>query len=139
MLAQKDQKKIRSKLDNIYKISLSKKDIDKFEEEIIQIVKKFNKNNPKKKKNISEKTSLIISYADSIYLNKKNSIPLFKTFFQKRLKKYFNTIHFLPFYPSSSDSGFSVKDHYKIENKLGNWSDIKTISKSEEINWKKIK
>ena len=50
MLAQKDQKKIRSKLDNIYKISLSKNDIDKFEEEIIQIVKKFNKKNPKKKK-----------------------------------------------------------------------------------------
>ena len=133
MLAQKDQKKIRSKLDNIYKISLSKNDIDKFEEEIIQIVKKFNKKNPKKKKNISEKTSLIICYADSIYLNKKSSISLFKTFFQKKLKKYFNTIHFLPFYPSSSDSGFSVKDHYKIENKLGNWSDIKKISKSNDI------
>ena len=94
MLAQKDQKKIRSKLDNIYKISLSKNDIDKFEEEIVQIVKKFNKKNPKKKKNISEKTSLLISYADSIYLNKKSSISLFKTFFQKKLKKYFNTIHF---------------------------------------------
>ena len=133
MLAQKDQKKIRSKLDNIYKISLSKNDIDKLEEEIIQIVKKFNKKNPKKKKNISEKTSLLISYADSIYLNKKSSISLFKTFFQKKLKKYFNTIHFLPFYPSSSDSGFSVKDHYKIDNKLGRWSDIKKISKSNDI------
>ena len=72
MLAQKDQKKIRSKLDNIYKIFLSKNDIDKFEEEIIQIVKKFNKKNPKKKKNISEKTSLIICNADSLYLNKKS-------------------------------------------------------------------
>ena len=50
MLAQKDQKKIRSKLDNIYKIFLSKKDIDKFEEEIIQIVKKFNKKIQKRKK-----------------------------------------------------------------------------------------
>ena len=129
MLAQKDQKKIRSKLDNIYKISLSKKDIDKFEDEIIQIIKNFNKKNPKRKKNISEKTSLIICYGDSIYFSKKNSIPLFKTFYQKKLKKYFNTIHFLPFYPSSSDSGFSVKDHYKIEKKLGSWSDIKKISK----------
>ncbi len=133
MLAQKDQKKIRSKLNNIYKISLSKKDIDKYEEEIIQIIKKFNKKNPKKKKNISEKTSLVICYADSVYLNKRSPISLFKTFFRKRLKKSFNTIHFLPFYPSSSDSGFSVKDHYKIENKLGNWSDIKKISKSNDI------
>ena len=133
MSTQKGQKKIRSKLDNIYKISLSKKDIDKFEDEIIQIIKNFNKKNPKKKMNISEKTSLIICYGDSIYSNKKNSISLFKTFFQKKLKKYFNMIHFLPFYPSSSDSGFSVKDHYQIDNKLGNWSDIKKISKSNDI------
>ena len=133
MLTQKDNKKVRSKLDNIYKIFLSKKDIDKIEDEIIQIIKNFNKKNPKRKKNISEKTSLIICYGDSIYSNKKSSISLFKIFFQKKLKNYFNTIHFLPFYPSSSDSGFSVKDHYKIENKLGNWSDIKKISKSNDI------
>ena len=133
MLTQNYQTKIRSKLNNIYKKSLPKKDIDKFEDEIIQIIKNFNKKNPKRKKNVSEKTSLIICYGDSIYSSKKNSIPLFKTFYQKKLKKYFNTIHFLPFYPSSSDSGFSVKDHYKIENKLGNWSDIKKISKSNDI------
>ncbi len=133
MLTQKDQKKIRSKLDNIYKVSLSKKDIDNFEAEIIEIIKNFNKKNSKKKREISEKTSLIICYGDSIYSNKKNSIKVFHTFFQKWLKKYFNTIHFLPFYPSSSDSGFAVKDHYKIENKLGNWSDIKKISKSNDI------
>ena len=29
------------------------------------------------------------------------------------------------FYPSSSDSGFAVKDHYKIEKRIGNWSDLK--------------
>ena len=133
MLTQKYNKKIRSKLDRIYKILLSKKDIDKFEDQIIQIIRNFNKKNPKRKKNVSEKTSLIICYGDSIYSNKKNSISLFRIFFKKKLKNYFNTIHFLPFYPSSSDSGFSVKDHYKIENKLGNWSDIKKISKSNDI------
>ncbi len=133
MSTQKDQKKIRSKLDSIYKIFLPKKDIDKFEDEIIQIIKNFNRRNPKKKKNISEKTSLLICYGDSIYSDKKKTISVFKNFFQKRLKKYFNTIHFLPFYPSSSDSGFSVKDHYKIENKLGKWSEIKKISKSNDI------
>ncbi len=133
MLTQKDQKKVRSKLNSIYKKFLSKKDINNFENEIIEIIKNFNKKNSKRKKNISEKTSLIICYGDSIYSNKKKSIKVFKTFFQKKLEKYFNTIHFLPFYPSSSDSGFSVKDHYKIDNKLGNWSDIKKISKSNDI------
>ena len=133
MLTQKDQRNIRSKLDNIYKIFLSKKDIDYFENEIVQIIRHFNKKNPKKKKIISEKTTLVICYGDSVYSKKKKSIKVFQKFFQKKLKDYFDTIHFLPFYPSSSDSGFAVKDHYKVENKLGNWRDIKNISKTNDI------
>ena len=39
MLTQKDQKSIRSKLDNIYKILLSKKDIDYFENEIVKKIR----------------------------------------------------------------------------------------------------
>ncbi|MDC3014966.1 alpha-amylase family glycosyl hydrolase [Candidatus Pelagibacter sp.] len=133
MLTQKDQRTIRSRLDNIYKIILSKKDIDYFENEIFQTIKNFNKENPKKKKNISEKTTLVICYGDSVYSEKKKSIRVFQGFFKKKLKNYFNTIHFLPFYPSSSDSGFAVKDHYKVENKLGNWLDIKNVSKSSDV------
>ena len=133
MLTQKDQKTIRSKLNNIYKIFLSKKDIDYFENEIVQIIKNFNKKNSKKKKNISEKTTLVICYGDSVYSKKKKSIRVFQDFFQKKLKNYFDIIHFLPFYPSSSDSGFAVKDHYKVENKLGNWLDIKNVSKSSDV------
>ena len=133
MLTQKDQKTIRSKLDNIYKIFLSKKDIDYFEKEIVQIIKQFNKKNPKKKKSISEKTTLVICYGDSVYSEKNKSIRVFKNFFQKRLGENFNIVHFLPFYPSSSDSGFAVKDHYKIDSKLGNWFDIKSFSKKSDI------
>ena len=133
MLTQKDQKTIRSKLDNIYKIFLSKKDIDYFEEEIALIIRQFNKKNSKKKKSISEKTTLVICYGDSVYSEKNKSIRVFKNFFQKRLGKNFNIVHFLPFYPSSSDSGFAVKDHYKIDSKLGNWFDIKSFSKKSDI------
>ena len=133
MLTQKDQKNIRSKLVNIYKTIFSKKDINYFENEIIQLINNFNKKNPKKKKSISEKTTLVICYGDSVYSEKKKSIRVFQNFFQKKLKNYFNTIHFLPFYPSSSDSGFAVKDHYKVENKLGNWQDVKNVSKSSNV------
>ncbi|MDC2968896.1 alpha-amylase family glycosyl hydrolase [Candidatus Pelagibacter sp.] len=133
MLTQKDRKNIRSKLFNIYKTIFSKKDINYFESEIIQLINNFNKKNPKKKKSISEKTTLVICYGDSVYSEKKKSIRVFQSFFQKKLKNYFNTIHFLPFYPSSSDSGFAVKDHYKVDNKLGNWLDIKSISKSTNV------
>jgi len=133
MLFQKNQKKISSILRTIYKPSLNERDIDHLKDQIIQIIKKFNQNNSKKKLTISEKTSLVICYGDNINSNQKSSIQVFQNFFKKNLKKYFNAIHFLPFYPSSSDSGFAVKDHYKIEKRIGNWSDIKKISKSSYV------
>ena len=133
MLFQKNQKKISSILRNIYKPSLNEKDIDHLKDQIIQIIKKFNQNNSKKKLTISEKTSLVICYGDNINSNQKSSIQVFQNFFKKNLNKYFNAIHFLPFYPSSSDSGFAVKDHYKIEKRIGSWSDIKKISKSSHV------
>ena len=133
MLFQKNQKKISSILNTIYKPNLVKKDIDYFKDQIIQIIKKFNKKNSKKKLRISEQTSLVISYGDNIYANNTNSIKVFQNFYKKNLSKYFNAVHFLPFYPSSSDSGFAVKDHYKIEKKIGSWSDIKKISKFNHV------
>ena len=133
MLFQKNQKKISSILRTIYKPSLNERDIDHLKDQIIQIIKKFNQNNSKKKLTISEKTSLVICYGDNINSNQKSSIQVFQNFFKKNLNKYFNAIHFLPFYPSSSDSGFAVKDHYKIEKRIGNWSDIKKISKNSHV------
>ena len=134
MLSQISKSKIKSKLNNIYKFSYSKKDLNLYFNEIKNIIQIFNKKNYKKKKIISEKTSIVICYGDNIFnYNKKNSIKVFQSFYQKKLKEYFDTVHFLPFYPSSSDSGFAVKDHYKIDSSLGNWSDIKKFSKKNNI------
>ena len=51
MLIQKDHKKIKSVVENIYKSILPKKDVNYFKDEVIQIIKNFNKKNPKKKNN----------------------------------------------------------------------------------------
>ncbi len=134
MLSQITQKKIRSKLKNIYQPTSLRSEIDLINKEIIQIIRNFNIKNSKKNKIISEKTTMVICYGDSLQSNnQKYLIKNFQNFYQKKLKKYFDTIHFLPFYPSSSDSGFAVKDHYKVDNKIGTWSDIRNISKKCNI------
>ena len=133
MIIQKDQKKIISILKKIYRQILTTQNIDLLKNEIVQLIEDFNKKNRLNKINISEKTSLVISYGDNIYSSQSSSMKIFQKFFQKNLEKLFDTIHFLPFYPSSSDSGFAVKDHYQIDKKIGNWSDLKKISKSKKI------
>jgi sucrose phosphorylase len=50
-------------------------------------------------------------------------------FASKYLKQVFNTIHILPFYPYSSDRGFSVKDFKEVDYRLGTWEDIKELGK----------
>ena len=64
---------------------------------------------------------------------KKKTINIFRKFYKKKLDQFFEAIHFLPFYPSSSDSGFAVKDHYQVDKKLGDWSDISRLSKTTTI------
>ena len=135
MLSQQSKKDIKRKLNFIYKSTISKKDLKIYSDEIFQEINIYNKLGKKGKKlNVSEKTSALICYGDSLLNSKKEkTIKIFSKFYKKNLDKFFEIIHFLPFYPSSSDSGFAVKDHYQVDKKLGDWSDIYKQSKTTNI------
>ena len=132
MLSQINKRKISFKLNQIYNF-LPKNEIDHIVDEISQVINNFNRNNKKKNWFVSEKTTMVICYGDSIYSKNKKHLKTFQAFFNKKLNKFIDTIHFLPFYPSSSDSGFAVKDHYKIDSKFGNWLNIKNFSSKANI------
>ena len=135
MLSQQSKKNINRKLNLIYKSNISKKELKVYADEIFQVINKYNKLGKKGKKlSLSEKTSALICYGDSLLNNnKEKTIKIFRKFYKKNLDKFFEIIHFLPFYPSSSDSGFAVKDHYQVDKKLGDWSDIYKQSKTTNI------
>ena len=132
MLSKKDRKNLEIKFNNIY---LNSKISNKlYTDEIINLINKFNKKNKVRNNlKISEKTSLVISYGNSVTDGNRKSLKVFYDFYKKYLRKSFDTIHFLPFYPSSSDSGFAVKDHYKIDPRLGTWSDVRRISQISNV------
>ncbi len=82
---------------------------------------------PKKKNGyFSQEDVILITYGDT--LNKNGEMPLvtIHEFFNKFLKDTFSHIHFLPFFPFSSDDGFSVTDFFSVNQKLGSWTDIET-------------
>lgn len=49
------------------------------------------------------------------------------------LKEYLNdeisSVHILPFFPSSSDDGFSVVDYRRVDERIGGWDDIRHLSR----------
>ena len=84
MLSQSEKKKIELKIKNIYKNSVYKKDIKTYLKEITYLIEKFNKKKINQKLLISEKTSMVICYGDSLLSNnQKYSLRNFKSFLIK--------------------------------------------------------
>lgn len=81
----------------------------------------------------TEKDIVLISYADSIKGENETPLQTMHTFAKKHLKDIFSAIHFLPFYPYSSDDGFSVIDYYAVNNAVGSWENIKELSNDFEL------
>ena len=124
---------INEKLLFIYRNEKIGFNIKYYSDLILDLIKTFQKDYKFKKKIISEKTFLLISYGDN--LKNKNEVPLkaLKNFFEKNLKTFFEILHVLPFYPSSSDGGFSVTDHKNVNKDLGTWNDIRSLSNHASI------
>lgn len=75
-----------------------------------------------------EKEVILITYGDSIRRNGEAPLKTLRTFIRAYLKDAVSTVHFLPFFPYSSDDGFSVIDYLKINPVLGTWRDVHAFS-----------
>ena len=90
MLSQQSKKDIKRKLNFIYKSTKSKKELKIYADEIFQVINKYNKFGKKGKKlKISEKTSVLICYGDSLLNgNKEKTIKIFRKFYKKKLDNF---------------------------------------------------
>jgi glycosidase len=73
---------------------------------------------------LTQRDAILITYADQ--LREPTTAPLrtLASFCQRRLADVVSGIHILPFYPWSSDDGFSVKDYFSVAPEYGTWEDI---------------
>lgn len=72
-----------------------------------------------------ERDVVLITYGDQVQNPGEPSLRTLHRFLtQRRLDEVINTVHLLPFFPYSSDDGFSVIDYMQVDANLGDWSDI---------------
>ncbi|MBN8579687.1 MAG: sugar phosphorylase [Anaerolineae bacterium] len=76
---------------------------------------------------LTERDAMLITYGDQV--QRANEMPLqtLKAFCDKYLSGVINGIHILPFYPWTSDDGFSVVDYRKIDPALGEWASVSSM------------
>jgi sucrose phosphorylase len=76
----------------------------------------------------TERDSILITYGDLITGGKEKPLRILRKILEERAK-FITTIHLLPFFPSSSDRGFSIISYFSVDPNLGTWEDIEELSK----------
>lgn len=77
---------------------------------------------------ISEKDAILICYGDHVQDGENPPLQVLHQFLKKHVHPQINSVHILPFYPWSSDDGFSVIDYYKVDEELGDWQHLRAMN-----------
>ncbi|GAB4547943.1 MAG: hypothetical protein Fur002_24390 [Anaerolineales bacterium] len=85
---------------------------------------------PARSGTLSERDSILIAYGDQIQHPDEKPLQTLKKFCEARLQNVIGGIHILPFYPWTSDDGFSVVDYRQIDSALGTWDDVTALAKN---------
>ena len=80
-----------------------------------------------------EKDSILICYGDSVLEPDQKPLVTLKSFLDSYSKDMIDGVHILPFYPFTTDDGFSVLDYSTVNPSLGDWDDIELIAKDYSL------
>ena len=77
-----------------------------------------------------ESDIMLITYGDTIRSGEETPLLTLSKFMDKYMQEGFSSLHVLPFFPYSSDDGFSVIDYRVVDPELGSWEDIRRLSRN---------
>jgi glucosylglycerate phosphorylase len=124
------KQKIAGKLIFLYGKKRGQKALHKIEKITENFFIKYSSKCSDKRKWLDEKDIILITYGDQIKEECKNPLESLKDFLDLYVKDTVNSVHILPFYPYSSDDGYSVTNYFKVNPELGRWEHIKKISEN---------
>ena len=80
-----------------------------------------------------EKDIVLITYGDMVRQAEEPPLRTLGFFLKQRLDDLIRTVHILPFFPSSSDDGFSVKDYREVDPALGTWKEVDSLRQNYSL------
>ena len=82
---------------------------------------------------ISEQDVILITYGDSIKQSGQSPLQTLSAFLDTYLDDQISMVHILPFFPYSSDDGFSVMDYRLVNPDLGSWNDVQDLAEDYKL------
>ncbi len=89
-----------------------------------KLIARYRDSIPKKKYEFSQKDVVLITYGDGFLKKGIKPLQALYDFLNRYAAHTISTVHILPFFPYSSDDGFSVIDYKQVNPPLGSWKDI---------------
>ncbi|NPV66514.1 MAG: sugar phosphorylase [Anaerolineae bacterium] len=77
---------------------------------------------------VSERDAVLITYGDLLRRAGEPPLRTLQAMLRAYLADVISAVHILPFYPYSSDDGFSVIDYLQVDPALGDWEDVRRIN-----------
>ncbi|MCB0997306.1 MAG: hypothetical protein KDB21_19570 [Acidimicrobiales bacterium] len=81
----------------------------------------------------NEADAVLITYGDSIVSDGQPPLAVLDEVLRGELADLASVVHVLPFFPYSSDRGFSVIDHTAVDPALGSWGHIDAIAAHTDL------
>lgn len=128
-IPESDIQKIVERLITIYDDKISK---DK-QDELLRLASEYYENDRSEEDKWDEGDILLITYGDSIKAEGYKPLSVLADFLRQNLKESISVVHLLPFFPFSSDDGFSVIDYYRVNEHLGDWNDVSEINRDFDL------
>ena len=131
-----DRLKLYKLLETIYSNNTTE-EINFLSNQLLQILDNFSEKSPyeeiSEKERWNEAHSVLITYADSIYKNGEPTLITLRDLLSNHFGSLSSVVHILPFLKSTSDGGFAVSSYDSLEEKFGDWKDLKSISKNHVL------
>jgi glycosidase len=86
-----------------------------------------------RKAELTQADCMLITYGDQVRAAGESPLHTLTHFLSSRAANAISAVHVLPFYPSSSDDGFSVMDYYAVDRDLGTWKEIEALGRQFEM------
>jgi sucrose phosphorylase len=83
---------------------------------------------PAHQNNWDESDVMLITYADTVQAAEEKPLKTLHRFLDDCLSDTVSIVHLLPFFPYSSDDGFSVMDYLAVNESHGDWEDVEAIA-----------
>lgn len=92
-----------------------------------------NKNIRPRKGQWDQDDVFLITYGDQFYEDGETKLTIFNKMYQQFFSDTFPIVHFLPFFPYSSDDGFSVIDYEQVNPEIGDWADVQVMNRNARL------